>query len=207
VKAARALQELNKWRQQPFPPPTARSKSLIKQYPSDNHDELPTFSSSYSDEELTFSSSLQPSVVTENYGIGNGERVEEFLCEDDTVMSRQSIVTQKNQQLSSTHSSSSIDDDDGFGGWCAFGTSDTPNSIRLGRPMNFWAFTPKLTGSSSKMKSMFCLEEDGEVSERSDCSVLPLDCDRKEANSNDCDGGDNKRGSILKTKWMKMHVS
>ena len=201
VKAARALQESNKWRQQqPPPPPTARSKSPVKEYPSDNHDELPTFSSSYSDEELTFSSSLQPSVVTENYGFGNGERVEEFLCEDYTVVSRQSIVTQKNQQLSSRSSST---DNDGFGGWCAFG-NDTPNSIRLGRPMNFWAFTPKLTGSASKMKSMFRLEEDGEVSERSDCIVWPLDCDRKDENSNDCSG--NKRGSVPKTKWRLLNL-
>jgi hypothetical protein len=159
------------------------------------------FSSNASDDGLA-SEGFQTSVVTEDHAFGRndgggGLLVEEFLYDNDPVGLSQ-WKEQTRPPSSSDQRRVDVDAAADGGGWCAFGDSstldgnDTPSSLRLGRPMNWWRFTPSAAfpiPSSGKVKSMFHAGDDRNDGGGS-VSGLPMNYPRDEKDSDDGDYDD-----------------
>jgi hypothetical protein len=213
---ARLIQESSKMlRIQPRPPLTTAKDtspfgSPVKggKYPFDQPDMHPTFStssgefSSTASDDGRASDGFQTSVVTEDHAFGrndggNGILVEEFLYDSDPVGLRQ-WKEQTRPPSPSDQRRVDVDAAADEGGWCAFGDSstfngnDTPNSLQLGRPRNWWPLISSAAfpmPSSGKVKSIFHADDDRNDGGGS-VSGLPMGYPRDEKDSDDGDYDD-----------------
>ncbi|KAL3805955.1 hypothetical protein ACHAW5_002491 [Stephanodiscus triporus] len=173
---ARLLQEssrLSQQRTQRSPPPTAKNTSPfgspIKggKLPSGHHDILSTFSTSSGSSSASsgWASNFQTSVVTEDHDFGRNDGgglfVEEFLYDNDPVGLRQWKEQPRPIPPKDRHVNVAAADG---GGWCAFGGSssfdNTPSSLQLGRPRNWWSFTPRAFAAPLGRAKSFRGEDD-----------------------------------------------